>query len=224
MYMRVLVIEDEVKLARLIGKALEKERYAVDVVHDGEEGLAMARTEPYDVLVVDRMLPGMSGTEIIATLRHENITTPALLLTALGTTKDKTHGLDIGADDYLVKPFALEELLARIRALLRRPPTIAQSILKIGDLELDTHAKSVSRQGKLIELTAKEYALLEYLMRHPGQTITKETLIAHVWDFDADILPNNVEAHIKQLRRKIDKPFGSSLIQTVRGFGYRMGA
>ena len=224
MYMRVLVIEDEVKLARLIGKALEKERYAVDVVHDGEEGLAMARTEPYDVLVVDRMLPGMSGTEIIATLRHENITTPALLLTALGTTKDKTHGLDIGADDYLVKPFALEELLARIRALLRRPPTIAQSILKIGDLELDTHAKSVSRQGKLIELTAKEYALLEYLMRHPGQTITKETLIAHVWDFDADILPNNVEAHIKQLRRKIDKPFGSSLIQTVRGFGYRMGS
>lgn len=224
MYMRILVIEDEVKLARLIGKALEKERYAVDVVHDGEEGLAMARTEPYDVLVVDRMLPGMSGTEIIATLRHENITTPALLLTALGTTKDKTHGLDIGADDYLVKPFALEELLARIRALLRRPPTIAQSILKIGDLELDTHAKSVSRQGKLIELTAKEYALLEYLMRHPGQTITKETLIAHVWDFDADILPNNVEAHIKQLRRKIDKPFGSSLIQTVRGFGYRMGS
>ena len=184
----------------------------------------MAHTEPYDVLVVDRMLPGMSGTEIIATLRRENITTPALFLTALGTTKDKTYGLDIGADDYLVKPFALEELLARIRALLRRPPTIAQSILKIGDLELDTHAKSVSRQGKLIELTAKEYALLEYLMRHPGQTITKETLIAHVWDFDADILPNNVEAHIKQLRRKIDKPFGSSLIQTVRGFGYRMGA
>ena len=184
----------------------------------------MAHTEPYDVLVVDRMLPGMSGTEIIATLRRENITTPALLLTALGTTKDKTHGLDIGADDYLVKPFALEELLARIRALLRRPPTIAQSILKIGDLELDTHAKSISRQGKLIELTAKEYALLEYLMRHPGQTITKETLIAHVWDFDADILPNNVEAHIKQLRRKIDKPFGSSLIQTVRGFGYRMGS
>ena len=184
----------------------------------------MAHTEPYDVLVVDRMLPGMSGTEIIATLRRENITTPALLLTALGTTKDKTYGLDIGADDYLVKPFVLEELLARIRALLRRPPTVAQSILKIGDLELDTHAKSVSRQGKLIELTAKEYALLEYLMRHPGQTITKETLIAHVWDFDADILPNNVEAHIKQLRRKIDKPFGSSLIQTVRGFGYRMGA
>ena len=224
MYMRVLVIEDEVKLARLIGKALEKEHYAVDVVHDGEEGLAMAHTEPYDVLVIDRMLPGMSGTEIIVTLRRENVTTPALLLTALGTTKDKTYGLDIGADDYLVKPFALEELLARIRALLRRPPTVAQSILKIGDLELDTHAKSISRQGKLIELTAKEYALLEYLMRHPGQTITKETLIAHVWDFDADILPNNVEAHIKQLRRKIDKPFGSSLIQTVRGFGYRMGA
>ena len=149
---------------------------------------------------------------------------PALLLTALGTTADKTYGLDIGADDYLVKPFALEELLARIRALLRRPPTVAQSILKIGDLELDTHAKSISRQGKLIELTAKEYALLEYLMRHPGQTITKETLIAHVWDFDADILPNNVEAHIKQLRRKIDKPFGSSLIQTVRGLGYRMGS
>ena len=224
MYMRILVIEDEVKLARLIGKALEKERYAVDVVHDGEEGLAMAHTEPYDALVIDRMLPGMSGTEIVVALRHKKITTPALLLTALGTTEDKTYGLDIGADDYLVKPFALEELLARIRALLRRPPTVAQSILKIDNLKLDTQAKSVSRQGKSIELTAKEYALLEYLMRHPGQTIAKETLIAHVWDFDADILPNNVEAHIKQLRRKIDKPFGSSLIQTVRGFGYRMGA
>ena len=220
--MRLLVIEDEVKLARLIGRALEKERYAVDVVHDGDEGLAMARTEPYDTLIIDRMLPGKSGTEIIASLRKESISTPALLQTALGTIEDRTYGLDIGADDYLVKPFALEELLARVRALLRRPPTTEVPILKIGNLELDTQQKTVKHSDKIIDLTAKEYALLEYLMKHPGQTLAKETIIAHVWDFDADILPNNVEAHIKQLRQKIDKPFGTSLIKTVRGFGYRM--
>ena len=220
--MRLLVIEDEVKLARLIGRALEKEHYAVDVVHDGDEGLAMARTEPYDTLIIDRMLPGKSGTEIIASLRKESISTPALLLTALGTIEDKTYGLDIGADDYLVKPFALEELLARVRALLRRPPTTEVSVLKIGNLELDTQQKTAKHSDKIIDLTAKEYALLEYLMKHPGQTLAKETIIAHVWDFDADILPNNVEAHIKQLRQKIDKPFGTSLIKTVRGFGYRM--
>ena len=220
--MRLLLVEDEVKLARLVGKALEKERYAVDIVHDGDEGLAMARSEPYDALIIDRMLPGKTGTEIIKSLRQEGVSTPALLLTALGTTDDKTYGLDIGADDYLVKPFALEELLARIRALLRRPPATEVSVLQIGDLQLDTRSKTVMHLAKPIELTAKEYALLEYLMRHPGQTLTKETLIGHVWDFDADILPNNVEAHIKQLRQKIDKPFGTSLIKTVRGFGYRM--
>ena len=220
--MRLLLVEDEVKLARLVGKALEKERYAVDIVHDGDEGLAMARSEPYDALIIDRMLPGKTGTEIIKSLRQEGVSTPALLLTALGTTEDKTYGLDIGADDYLVKPFALEELLARVRALLRRPPATEVAVLQIGDLQLDTRSKTATHLTEPIELTAKEYALLEYLMRHPGQTLTKETLIGHVWDFDADILPNNVEAHIKQLRQKIDKPFGTSLIKTVRGFGYRM--
>ena len=220
--MRLLLIEDEVKLAKLICKALEKENYAVDMVHDGFERLMMAKSEPYDALIVDRMLPGKTGTEIIKSLRQADISTPALLLTALGTIEDKTYGLDIGADDYLVKPFALDELMARLRALLRRPQITKSAILKIGELELDTKQKTVTHQAQPVDLTAKEYALLEYMMRHPNQILNKKTLIAHVWDFDADILPNNVEAYIKQLRQKIDKPFNTSLIKTVRGFGYKI--
>lgn len=220
--MRLLVIEDEAKIARVIGTALRRESHAVDIVHDGDEGLAMAESEPYDLLIIDRMLPGLSGTEIIEKLRARGQGTPMLLLTALGTTKDKTFGLDIGADDYLVKPFAIDELLARVRALLRRPPVQSTSQLQVADLTLDKTNQEVMRSGRKIDLTTKEYALLEYLMLHPGQTLSKETLIAHVWDFDADILPNNVEAYIKQLRKKIDKPFGQALIHTVRGFGYKL--
>lgn len=220
--MRLLVIEDEAKIARVIGTALRRESHAVDIVHDGDEGLAMAESEPYDLLIIDRMLPGLSGTEIIEKLRARGQGTPMLLLTALGTTKDKTFGLDIGADDYLVKPFAIDELLARVRALLRRPPVQSTSQLQVADLTLDKTNQEVMRGGRKIDLTNKEYALLEYLMLHPGQTLSKETLIAHVWDFDADILPNNVEAYIKQLRKKIDKPFGQALIHTVRGFGYKL--
>ena len=182
----------------------------------------MAKSEPCDALIIDRMLPGKTGTEIIKSLRQADISTPALLLTALGTIEDKTYGLDIGADDYLVKPFALDELMARLRALLRRPQITKSAILKIGELELDTKQKTVTHQAQPVDLTAKEYALLEYMMRHPNQILNKKTLIAHVWDFDADILPNNVEAYIKQLRQKIDKPFNTSLIKTVRGFGYKI--
>ena len=211
--MRLLVVEDERKIARVIAAALRSEGHAVDMVHDGEEGLAMAETEPYDLLVLDRMLPGKSGTDIITALRQANKSMPILLLTALGTT-----------DDYLVKPFAIDELTARVRALLRRPPLTHDDELTVADLTLNQTQRTVKRSGKTIELTAKEFALLEYLMRHPGQTLSKETLIAHVWDFDADILPNNVEAYIKQLRKKIDKPFRRPLIHTVRGFGYKVEA
>lgn len=222
--MRLLVIEDQPKIARIIAAALRREHHAVDISHDGDEGFRMAATEPYDLLVVDRMLPGMSGTDIVHHLRAEGRTMPILLLTALGTTEDKTFGLDSGADDYLVKPFAIDELTARVRALLRRPPIQHSDIVKLGDLEIDKTKQSVKRKNKNIDLTSKEYALLEYLMLHPGQVLSKDTLIAHVWDFDADILPNNVEAYIKQLRKKIDKPFKKPLIHTVRGFGYKMEA
>lgn len=222
--MRLLVIEDQPKIAHIIATALRREHHAVDISHDGDEGFRMAATEPYDLLVVDRMLPGMSGTDIVRQLRAEGRFMPILLLTALGTTEDKTFGLDSGADDYLVKPFAIDELTARVRALLRRPPIQHSDIIKLDDLEIDKTKQSVKRENKIIDLTSKEYALLEYLMLHPGQILSKDTLIAHVWDFDADILPNNVEAYIKQLRKKVDKPFKKPLIHTVRGFGYKIEA
>lgn len=221
--MRVLVVEDEHKIARALKKALEQESYAVDVCFDGDEGQAMATTEPYDVAIIDRMLPGATdGMGIVAAMRQANIHTPVLLLTALGSTEDKTDGLDSGADDYLVKPFAIEELLARVRALLRRPSEQQQSILSVGDLALDTAQYTVTKNGKPITLTTKEFGLLEYFMRNPGRILTKEAIIAHVWDYDADILPNTVEAYVKYLRAKIEKPFASKYIETIRGFGYRL--
>jgi len=221
--MRILVIEDEHKIARALKRALEQESYAVDVCFDGDEGYAMATTEPYDAMIIDRMLPGKySGTDIVAEVRKESIHTPILLLTALGRTEDKTFGLDSGADDYVVKPFAIEELLARVRALMRRPNEQHATVLKVADLELDPTEHIVKRHDKLIELTSKEFGLLEYLMRNKNRILTKDAIISHVWDYDADILPNTVEVYIKYLRTKIDKPFKSNLIQTVRGFGYRL--
>ena len=220
--MRLLVIEDERKIARVITESLKREKYAVDVAYDGEEGFNLADSQPYDLLIVDRMLPGLEGTEIVKKLRENGKNMPILFLTALSTTEDKTLGLDVGADDYLTKPFAIDELLARVRALLRRPPIQQPDILKIDNLKIDKQQHTVARAGKIIDLTNKEYALLEYLMQHPNQILSKETLIDHVWDFDADILPNNVEAYIKNLRQKIDKPFKKQLIKTVRGFGYRI--
>ncbi len=220
--MRILVVEDEKKIAAVIATALRREGHAVDVSHDGTDGFVMANTEPYDLAIIDRMLPGLNGIDIVKKLRANDRPVPILLLTALGTVEDKTAGLDSGADDYLVKPFAIDELLARTRSLLRRPPLSHGSILTVGELSLDPKTKQVSRTGSVIELTAKEFALLEYLMRHPEQILSKDTLIEHVWDFDADILPNNVEAYIKQLRKKIDKPFKKPLIHTARGFGYKI--
>jgi two-component system, OmpR family, response regulator len=224
--MRILVVEDEHKIARALKKALEQEKYAVDVVYDGDEAYAMATTEPYDLAIVDRMIPGeYDGLAVVKAMREQKIHTPVLLLTALGTTADKTKGLDSGADDYLVKPFALEELLARARALLRRPTEQQSVILRAGDLELDTTLFKVSRDGKEIKLTSKEFALLEFLLRNQGRPLSKETIISHVWDYDADILLNTVEVYIKYLRNKIDQPFKSPpLIHTVRGFGYKVDA
>lgn len=221
--MRILIIEDEHKIARAIKRALEQESYAVDVSFDGDDGYAMATTEPYDAMIIDQMLPGnYNGLDIIREVREQKIHTPILMLTALGRTADKTAGLDSGADDYMVKPFAIEELLARIRALLRRPAEQQSSVLSIGSLKLDTVNYAVSHGKTTVNLTTREYGLLEYFMRNQNRVLTKDTIIAHVWDYDADILPNTVEVYVKYLRAKIDKPFGTDYLKTVRGFGYKM--
>lgn len=223
--MRVLVVEDEHKIAGALKRALEQESYAVDVCYDGDDGYAMATTEPYDVAIIDRMLPGdHDGLSIVKAMREAKIHTPVLLLTALGSIGDKTEGLDSGADDYLIKPFALEELLARVRALIRRPVEVQSTTLSAGDLTMDTTTYQVVRAGKDIQLTSKEFALLEYLLRNQGRPISKDVIIAHVWDYDADILPNTVEVYIKYLRNKIDAPFKKPLIHTARGFGYKLQA
>jgi len=223
--MRVLIIEDEHKIARALKKALEQETYAVDVAYDGDEGHAMATTEPYDIAIIDRMLPGnYDGLGIVKAMRDAKVHTPVLFLSALGSINERTLGLDAGADDYLVKPFALEELLARVRALLRRPTEQQSTILSVDDLTLNTITYTVERAGKPIQLTSKEFALLEYMLRNQGRPLSKDVIISHVWDYDADILPNTVEVYIKYLRNKIDAPFKKPLIQTVRGFGYKLEA
>ena len=223
--MRVLIVEDEHKIARALAKALEQETYAVDVAYDGDEGHAMATTEPYDIAIIDRMLPGeYDGIGIVKAMRDAKVHTPVLFLSALDSVKERTAGLDAGADDYLVKPFALEELLARVRALLRRPTEQQSDILAAGDLTMDTITYFVQRAGKTIQLTSKEFALLEYLLRNQNRPISKDVIISHVWDYDADVLPNTVEVYIKYLRGKIDVPFKKPLIHTVRGFGYKLEA
>ena len=220
--MRLLIVEDEVKIARALSKVFTSEGYAVDIEHDSTAGYAMASTEPYDGLIIDRMLPGEydDGVAMLQALRKAGISTPALLLTALGETEQKTEGLDAGADDYVTKPFAVDELLARVRALLRRPQQQQSNILKAKSIKLDTINRTASLRNKPLELTVKEFALLEYLMRSAGRVVSKEQIIAHVWNFDADILPNTVEVYIKYLRNKIDKAGGPSIIKTVRGVGY----
>ena len=223
--MRILLIEDEHKIARALKKALEQENYAVDVSYGGGDGYAMASTEPYYLMIVDRMIPGKyDGIALVKAIRDAKIHTPVLFLTALTSVTDKTTGLDAGADDYLVKPFALEELLARIRALLRRPTEQKSVVLSVGDLTLDTTTFSVKRAGKEINLTGKEFALLEYLMRNPSRPLSKESIISHVWDYDSDVLPNTVEVYVKYLRQKVDDPFKTPLIHTARGFGYKIEA
>jgi DNA-binding response OmpR family regulator len=224
--MRILIIEDEHKIANSIKKGLEQESYAVDVAYDGVEGYDLAATEDYDVIVLDLLLPGIDGTAICKKLRSEKIHTAILMLTAKGELNDRVDGLNSGADDYLVKPFAFEELLARIRALARRPKSSLSTVLTYADLSLNTQTYEIKRGNILIHLSKKEFALLEYLLRHPEIVLTKEQIINHVWDYDADILPNTVEVYIGYLRNKIDKPFpkNQSLIQTIRGFGYKLSS
>ncbi len=223
--MRILIIEDEHKIAQALKKALQQENYAVDVSYDGDDGYAMATTEPYDLNIIDWMIPGeYDGLAIVKAMRKEKIHTPVLLLTAKGTIADRTTGLNSGADDYLVKPFALEELLARVRALLRRPVEVQQTVLTAGDLTLNTVTFEVKRGDKMINLTGKEFALLEFLLRNQGRPSNKDTIISHVWDYNADVLPNTVEVYMKYLRQKIDDPFKTHLLQTIRGFGYKIEA
>lgn len=222
--MRILVVEDEHRIANSIKKGLEQEKYAVDVVYSGTDGFDLASTEEYDLIILDLMLPEMDGLSITRELRKNKIHTPILILTAKGQIDDKVQGLDLGADDYLTKPFSFEELLARIRALSRRPKTSINMILKVEDLKLDPKEYLVKRGNKIINLSHKEFSILEFLMRTPNKILTKQQIINHVWDYDADILPNTVEVNIKNLRNKIDVPFKDKkpLIHTVRGFGYKI--
>lgn len=222
--MHLLLVEDEERLARALKRALQEEGHVVDWVGDGQDALEQARTEVYDALLLDVMLPGLSGFDIARTLRAEGATTPILMLTARDAIPDRVTGLDAGADDYLVKPFALSELMARVRALGRRS-TIAgngEVTLRVGDLELDLRRREAVRGGKRIELTAKEFALLELLMRHPGQVLTRTQLLDRVWSYDAPVESNVLETYIHYLRNKVDRGFGNQLIRTVRGAGYSL--
>ena len=223
--MRILVIEDEHKIANSIKKGLEQEAYAVDIAFDGEEGYDLASTEEFDLIILDLMLPKIDGMTICKNLREEGIHTSILMLTAKGQIEDKVNGLNCGADDYLTKPFSFLELLARIKALTRRPKQVIDPILKVNGLTLNTTNYEVKRLEKLIKLSKKEYALLEYFMRHKGKILTKDQIINHVWEYDSDVLPNTVEVYVGYLRNKIDKQFKNEkpLIQTLRGFGYKIG-
>lgn len=222
--MKLLIVEDEHKLATSLKRGFRQEHHNVELAFDGESGLSAALNDDYDAIILDRMLPGLDGASLCKQLRAKGNHTPVLMLTAKGQVHDRVEGLDAGADDYMVKPFSFEELLARIRALLRRPHDTVDNILRVADLSLDTTTYQAERAGQGIALSSTEYALLEYLMRNHGKVLSKANIINHVWDFDADILPNTVEAYIGYLRSKIDKPFdGPALIQTVRGFGYRLG-
>lgn len=223
--MRILVVEDEHRIAQAIKQGLEQESYAVDVCYDGEEGYNSAANDEYDVILLDVMLPSMTGFDICKKLREEGNHTPILMLTAKDQSRDIVFGLNSGADDYLAKPFSFEVLLARIHALLRRPASTISDELQVGDLTLNVTTKVVERAGKPITLSTKEFALLEYLMRNQNQVLSKNNIISHVWNFDADVLPNTVEVFIAYLRNKIDRPFkGPALIETVRGFGYKVSA
>jgi DNA-binding response OmpR family regulator len=222
--MRILIVEDEHRIAHAVKEGLEQESYAIDIAYDGDEGYNYAREDEYDLVLLDVMLPGMDGYEVCRRLRADGVHTPILMLTAKDQPRDVVRGLDSGADDYLAKPFSFEVLLARVRALLRRPQETAGEVLTARDLSLNPNTKEVLRGKTPISLSSKEYALLEYLLRNQNRVLSKNNIMSHVWDFDADILPNTVEVFIAYLRAKVDKPFkGPALIQTVRGFGYKIG-
>lgn len=225
--MKILVIEDEHKLANALKQGFKQEHATVEVAYDGDAGLAAAEGDDFDVIILDRMLPGgVDGLEICKTLRAHGNQTPVIMLTAKGQIRDKISGLNGGADDYMVKPFSFEELLARVRAVMRRPNEHVGNILQVDNLTLDTISFDVKRGEDLVNLSSTEFSLLEYLMRNEGRVLSKTNIINHVWDFDSDVLPNTVEAYIGYLRNKIDRPFNKDkpLIHTVRGFGYKVAA
>jgi two-component system OmpR family response regulator len=222
--MRVLVVEDEIRLAALLKRGLERDGYAVDVCHEGDDGLWMALDNDYDAIVLDVMLPGLSGLELCRRLRAEEAWVPVLMLTARDGIDSRIAGLDAGADDYLIKPFNFGELRARIRALVRRGATSRPPILRVGDLTLDPATRVAARGGQQVDLTAKATAVLEMLMRHPGEVLSRAQILDHVWDFAHAPDSNIVDQHVALLRRKLDRPFGRSDIETVRGAGYRLRA
>jgi two-component system OmpR family response regulator len=220
--MRILVVEDELKMAGLLKRGLEEEGYAVDVAATGSDAIWAATENPYDAILLDLMLPDMNGFEVCRRLRAEGRWAPVLMLTARTAVADRVAGLDAGADDYLTKPFSFSELFARVRALVRRGSTERPAVLEVGDLALDPAARRVTRGDVAVELTAKEFALLEYFMRRPGEVLTRSRIIEHVWDFGYDGDSNVVDVYVRYLREKIDRPFRRNSIETVRGSGYRL--
>src|ERR1017187_4334488 len=218
--MRILLIEDEPKVSALVKRGLIAERYAVDITADGREGLEFTEAYPYDLILLDLMLPSLSGAEVLQRIRRNNQYVPILVLTARDSIDDKVKLFEIGADDYLTKPFAFAELLVRVKALLRRGPVNRSSVLRVGDLELDRLSQQVKRAGKRIDLTAKEYSVLEYLVANPGRVFSRTMIIEHVWDQSFEGLTNIVDVYVRHLRAKVDDPFPTKLIHTVRGVGY----
>lgn len=220
--MRILLVEDNHRLSHSLKMSLTEEGYAVDLAYDGQEGQDLAEVTPYDAIILDVMLPKKGGLEVCQSLRLQRVNTPVIMLTARDTVEDRVLGLDSGADDYLVKPFAMSELLARLRALLRRDAPTKTNLLQVGDLSVDPASHFVERAGQAISLTAKEYTLLEYFIRHPNQVITREMVENHVWNYDFESISNVVDVYLRRLRRKIDDPFETKLFETIRGAGYRL--
>jgi two-component system copper resistance phosphate regulon response regulator CusR len=220
--MRILLVEDEKKVADIIVRGLKAERFAVDVYHDGQSGWEAADTYNYDLIILDLMLPGLSGTEILEKVRRKNQQVPILILTARDGMADKIKNFEGGADDYLTKPFAFAELQVRVKALLRRGPVNRSSVLRVGDLEIDRLSQNVKRAGKKIDLTSKEFSLLEYLATHPGRVFSRTMIIEHVWDQSFQGLTNIVDVYVRHLRAKVDDAFPVKLLRTVRGVGYSL--
>lgn len=223
--MKILLLEDDVATRAYIQRSLEQAGHVVDACSEGRDAIFMATGEAYGVLIVDRMVPGVDGLSVVKALRISGVTTPALFLTAMGGVEDRVEGLEAGGDDYLVKPFAMTELLARVAALGRRQPiSEASTLLRVADLEMDLIKRTVTRAGQRVELQAQEFKLLEYLMRHEGQVVTRSMLLENVWSFHFDPQTNVIESHMSRLRAKVDRGFGTELIHTLRGSGYRLDA